>query len=449
MSLKKLWHRRRKKKVLLTNTETKMKNIFFSILLFLGCFNIGSAQNEKLDKLFQQFENKNGITSISIKKPMFKILSNLELDDDYLKKIKPILKDVDGLKLVIVPKATFPKELESENIENIKLNIEKTNEINESLEELHFDKLMSINNDGVSMKFLAEAEKGDVLQNLVFNIDSDDENILFLLNGKMKMDDVNKIINSTEMQISVSNPSAKNNSKNNSSYLNGESRNVGEFSGVQVSAGIVVNYKQELNSLVKVIADADKLQYIVTKVEDGILKVSIDTKGQRNLKFKNVNVNVSSPKINEIKTSSGSIFNSVNNIHENQITVDVSSGSVVNANFNIQEKAFIDISSGAIINSQINTKDIFIKSASGAAANFTGNANSGIIDISSGAVCNAKDMKFNKLKAEVSSGGIITSHVTQELSAKASSGGIIRFKGNPQIHSNISKNSGGMLKQID
>jgi hypothetical protein len=94
-------------------------------------------------------------------------------------------------------------------------------------------------------------------------------------------------------------------SENTSSYLNGEARNVGEFSGIQVSTGVNVVFKQESPTNVKVIADADKLQYIVTKVENGVLKVYVDNKGQKNLKFKNISVNVSSPRMDNIKTSSG------------------------------------------------------------------------------------------------------------------------------------------------
>ncbi|WP_435523995.1 GIN domain-containing protein [Chryseobacterium indoltheticum] len=62
-----------------------------------------------------------------------------------------------------------------------------------------------------------------------------------------------------------------------------------------------MNYKQENTSNVKVLADADKLKHVITKVENGVLKVYIDNKGVKNLKFKNLTVNVSSPKMNMIK----------------------------------------------------------------------------------------------------------------------------------------------------
>lgn len=55
---------------------------------------------------------------------MFKLLNTIDVNDAYVGKIKPILNEVDGLKILIIPKATFPEDLEDDNVENIKLNRE-------------------------------------------------------------------------------------------------------------------------------------------------------------------------------------------------------------------------------------------------------------------------------------------------------------------------------------
>lgn len=429
-----------------------MKKIYFIIALILNSLVTFSAQTEKLNQLFKDFEKNGGVTSIDIKKPMFNLLNSIDLDDEYLGKIKPIMSQVDGLKILIIPKITFPEDLKSENVENIKLNEKKTARVNKALNDLNFNELMSLNSDGASMKFLAENEKNDTLENLVFNIDSNDENIILMMNGKMKMEDVNKIINSSEAKTSSSSTTTVRNSFNsdsNSSYLSGESRNVGEFSGIHASTGVVVNFKQGNRSDIKIIADADKLQYIITKVEDGILKVYIDNKGQKNLKFKNMSVNVSAPKIETIKASSGAVFNAIDDLNEENIFVEISSGSVVNGNFNTSKSTNVKLSSGGTINTQINSESIYVKGSSGSIANLNGNANLGSIDISSGAVCNAAGFKFKTLKAEATSGATISAHAVGELSVTASSGGTIKYKGNPKIDSNISKMSGGSLKPIN
>ncbi|WP_294201502.1 DUF4252 domain-containing protein [uncultured Chryseobacterium sp.] len=426
-----------------------MKNIFSILIIIISGLVTFSGQTEKLDQLFQELEKSGGGTSIDIKKPMFKLLNNIDIDDEYMKKIKPVLNEVDGLKLLIIPKATFPENLKSENIENIRLNQEKSNRINKALQGLNFSELMSINNDGTSMKFLAETEKGDFLQNLVFNVNSDEEIILFILNGKIKMADVNKIISSMETTVSPVKTSSSFVSQDTSSYLNGENRNVGEFSGINVSTGVNLVFKQEDPASVKVIADADKLQYIVTKVENGVLKVYVDNKGQKNLKFKNINVNVSSPRMNNLKVSSGAIFTTIGPVQENNLTVDGSSGAVVKGRFDISGNTKIEASSGTSIKVEVNSKNLTFKGSSGSDTSIAGETETAAFDISSGAVCKGENFSADHVEAESTSGASLSVSASRTLKAKASSGGLIKYRGNPEITADISKMSGGTLKPIN
>jgi len=421
-----------------------MKKIFIIFAFaFSHFFNVYGQ--DKLDQLFDKYQEVEGVTSIKIAKPMFGMLSNLDLGDAELDQIKPLLSKIKGLKVFIAEKPEDANSKKGQQLSQI------NKDIRSYLSNLNYSEIMTMNSNGAKIKFLSAEEKDGILDDLLLSIDSGgEESILIKLDGRLSMNDINKLINSTETKTSSSTSTRVNfASQNSPSYLSGESRSVGEFDGVQVSTGVIVNFKQENPASVKVIADADKLQYIITKVDNGVLKVYIDNKGQRNLKFKNISVNVSAPKIDNIKTSSGAVFNAVNNINENALSVDLSSGSVVNGNFNITNNAKVELSSGAVINSTINSKMATIKASSGAVANLTGNANTGFIDVSSGAVCNGEKFQFNELEAEATSGAVLSGHAVERLKATASSGGAIKYKGNPVINSNISKTSGGSLKQIN
>ena len=61
-----------------------MKKIYFIIALILNSLVTFSAQTEKLNQLFKDFEKNGGVTSIDIKKPMFNLLNSIDLDDEYL-----------------------------------------------------------------------------------------------------------------------------------------------------------------------------------------------------------------------------------------------------------------------------------------------------------------------------------------------------------------------------
>ncbi|WP_228433286.1 DUF4252 domain-containing protein [Chryseobacterium arthrosphaerae] len=427
-----------------------MKKIFFIIAIILSGFVTSSAQTDKLNKLFQDFEKNGGVTSINIKKPMFKLLNTIDVNDAYVGKIKPILNEVDGLKILIIPKATFPEDLEDDNVENIKLNEEKSEKVNRALKSLNFNELMTMNNDGTSMKFLAEEEKDNYLENLVFNVDSKEENIIFILNGKMKMSDVNKIINSSELKTNSVTTSVRNDltSDNTSSYLNGDNRNVDEFSRIEASVGVNVIFKQENNRNVKVIADADKLQYVITKVENGVLKIYIDNKGQRNVRFKNLSINVSSPHIYGVKTSSGSIFTVLDTVVENNMDIEAEAGSVIKGNFNIKQDAAVNVSSGSVLKADLTASKLTLDISSGANVNLSGQAASAVIDVNSGSSTKLEDLKIASAVAESTSGASLSLFVTDKLKIKVSSGAAVKLKGNPELDAKVDKISGGTLRQV-
>lgn len=422
-------------------------------MIFAGSFMTCTAQTEKLDEFFQSFENKSGVTSIDIKKPMFDLLNRIEIDDEYVGKIKPIMRDVNGLKLLVFSKITFPDHLKSENVGQIKMNEAKSKKVANLLANLNLNELMSMKSDDVSMKFLAENAKDGILENLIFNVDSKDEIVIFMLNGKMKMDDVNKIINSSETTTTnfSTTTTVKNsfNSDHDSSYLNGENRNVADFSGIEVSTGVDVIFKQENATSVKVYADSDKLQNVITKVENGVLKVYIDNKGAKKMKFKNLSVNISSPKMDNIKTSSGSNFTVVNSIKENNLKIDASSGSNVAGKFIVNNTIDFGVSSGSTVKASVTSGKILVKSSSGSTVSLDGNSDLGMIDVSSGASVKADNLRVNNAEVESTSGSSVSVNVKDKMRVKASSGGSIRYRGNPKIDSDVSKMSGGSLSSIN
>ncbi|OBW39470.1 hypothetical protein AB670_04190 [Chryseobacterium sp. MOF25P] len=420
-----------------------MKKIFIICTLVLSHFLVYGQKN-KLDQLFDKYQEVEGVTSIKIAKPMFGMLSNLNIADAELDQIKPLLAKINGLKILI-----------TENPEgNSKTNINQLNkEISTFVKNLNYSEIMSVKNGGSKIKFLSsEAEKDGTLENMLLNIDSGGgESILVMLDGKLSMDDVNKIINSNETKTNTTRTTMTSSfaSENTSSYLNGESRNVGQFSGIDVSTGVKVVFTQENSTSVKVFADADKLQNVITKVENGILKISIDNKGTKNLRFKNLSVNVSSPKMDRIKTSSGSNFTTVNEIRGKEMTVDASSGSGIVAKFQISGTSNIEASSGSNVKASISSDKVLVKSSSGSSIKLEGNTEYVSIDASSGASCKADQLTANIGIVESTSGSSVSVSAKNQLKVKASSAGSVKYRGNPKIEANISKSSAGSLNQIN
>lgn len=428
-----------------------MKKIFIIFALAFANFILVYGQEDKFDRLFEKYQEVEGVTSIKIAKPMFGMLSSLNIDDSQLEQIKPLLSKINGLKILITENPEKANTKEGIQVQTHLSQLSK--DVASYLKTLNYSEIMSVNNSGAKIKFLSAEAKDGILDDLLLSIDGGKgENILVMLDGKLSMDDVNKIINSSETKtssVTTTRTRTSLTSENNSSYLNGEARNVGTFSGIQVSTGVNVVFKQENTTSVKVIADADKLQYVITKVENGILKVYIDNKGTKSLRFKNLSVNISSPRMDNIKASSGSNFNVVNSIKENSLSIDVSSGANVTGDFKISNTVDIDTSSGSNVRAGITAGTLMVKASSGSNIAIEGKADSGIIDISSGALCKADGLRLDNLEAEATSGGNLSVNVSARLKVRASSGGLVRYKGRPEIESNISKTSGGTLKPMD
>ncbi|SIQ94120.1 Putative auto-transporter adhesin, head GIN domain [Chryseobacterium sp. RU37D] len=421
------------------------KIIVIFALAFSHFFNVyGQKDKDKLDQLFDKYQEVEGVTSIKIAKPMFGMLSNLDLGDAEIDQIKPLLSKINGLKVFIAEKPA-----EAKTAKEMKLN-QINKDISAYLSNLNYNEIMTMNSNGAKIKFLSSEEKNGILDDLLLSIDSGaEENILIKLDGKLSIDDINNIINSTETKTNPITNTRSSLTSENTSYLNGEIRNVGEFSGIQVSTGVNLVFKQESPTNVKVIADADKLQYIITKVENGVLKVYVDNKGQKNLKFKNISVNVSSPRMDNVKASSGATFTTINSVKENNLKIDASSGSVVKGKFNISNNTNVEATSGSDIKIDLNSKNFEFKGSSGSSTIFDGQAGMAIFDVSSGALCKAENFRTNQVEAESTSGASLSVNVVDKLKAKASSGGVVKYRGNPEITSDVNKMSGGVLKQID
>jgi hypothetical protein len=426
-----------------------MKKIFIILALAFSHF-FNMYGQDKLDKLFEKYQEVEGVTSIKIAKPMFGMLSSLNIEDSQLDQIKPLLSKINGLKILIIEN---PEKKNSGDGKRVQSNLSQLNkDIASYLKTLKYAEIMTVNSEGSKIKFLSSEAKDGILDDLLLSIDGGDgESVFVMLDGKLSIDDVNKIINSSETKVKSMTSSTKSSltSETNSSYVNGESRNVGEFSGIQVSTGVNVVYKQEGPTNIKVIADADKLQYVITKVENGVLKVYIDNKGIRSLKFKNLSVNVSSPRMNSIKVSSGASFSTVNSVREENMDIDASSGSSIKGTFAISNLTTVSATSGSNIKADINTRTINVKASSGSDTTLEGQADSGIIDVSSGASCKTVNLVMKNAEVECTSGSSLSINVTNRLKARVSSGGSVKYKGDPEIDSNVSKNSGGSLKQIN
>ncbi len=203
-----------------------------------------------------------------------------------------------------------------------------------------------------------------------------------------------------------------------------QTRQLSGFHGISVSSGIDLSLTQKNVEEVFVEANSDDLDKIITKVEDGILKIYIKDKSWFGFNWNKEprKVYVSFKNLDKLDASAGS---------------DVNSSSVLKL-----DKLDLEVSSGSDVRLELDARQLRVNASSGSDVSLNGKAQVADFSASSGSDITAGDLETIKCSANVSSGSDISINVTEELKADASSGGGIKYSGNPKVK-NIRKSSGG------
>ena len=203
-----------------------------------------------------------------------------------------------------------------------------------------------------------------------------------------------------------------------------QTRQVSGFHGVSVSSGINLYLTQKSMEEVVVESESDDLDQIITKVEDGILKITMKQRSWFNFGWnhKSPKVYVSFKNLDKLEASSGSDVYSQAALKLDNLSVHASSGSDVKLELDANEVK-VETSSGS---------DIYLK----------GKANLMQASASSGSDIKAEEFQTKKCTASTSSGSDIKVYASEEINASASSGGDISYYGNPKVK-NVNESSGG------
>ena len=415
-----------------------MKKISILIVLFLLSTNI-FGQTEELNKLFDKYQDTEGVTSIKIAKPMFKLLNNLKIDDEELGKIQPLLGKVNGLKMLVLEKSgTSKNPIINEG------KIEK--EIATSLKNMKYEELVTVNSKDAKIKFMAQDITSNVMDNLILNIISEDSSVLMMLDGKISMEDVNNLMSETKNVTSL-NPVSSIKSAN---VQIGSVRNVPAFNGIETSSGVDVEFTQSPTQSVVVKVEPEKQQYVITEVENGVLKIFVRNKGVKNLNFNSLKVIVSGPKLSKLITKSGSIFKAVNQINETTFAASCSSGSQVSGSFKISTNTALDVSSGVSVKMNLETKSLALEASSGSSIKLSGKADSGVYSASSGSSISAGDFITKSAVVDASSGSSVKINTTESLTASATSAASVQYRGNPsKVTKSASERTGSTINSIN
>lgn len=212
---------------------------------------------------------------------------------------------------------------------------------------------------------------------------------------------------------------------------NAEKRTVGSFHGIEVGTGIELTLTQGAAEEVAVsAAKTEHRDRIVTKVENGILKIHYDSKlGSVNKvkESKNLKAYVSFKTLDILNANTGADVNIV--------------GSIKSATLDIKANT------GALIDGEVEVTTLKVSQNTGSKINLSGRADNLAIDGDTGSKFKGEDMATSNCNVTVSTGAIVSVKAEKELQVKANTGGVVRYKGNASIKE-IKTNTGGTVSKI-
>ncbi len=194
-----------------------------------------------------------------------------------------------------------------------------------------------------------------------------------------------------------------------------------DFDVIKVQQGINLYLTQGNSTEIKVEADENILDLLITEVKNGELKVYFDKNVYR---AKARNVYLTTNTISKIRTSSGASVRSENTLQTKSLDLESSSGSSIKI--------------------YVNTTEVTSECSSGADIDIFGNTETLSANASSGSSIDADELEAVDVYAKVSSGANINVNVSGKLTAKASSGGDIDYEGSP-TDVNKDTSSGGSV----
>ena len=212
---------------------------------------------------------------------------------------------------------------------------------------------------------------------------------------------------------------------------NAEKRMVGSFHGIEVGTGIELTLTQGATEDVAVsAAKTEHRDRIVTKVENGILKIHYDSKlGSVNKlkESKNLKAYVSFKTLDILNANTGADVNIV--------------GSIKSATLDIKANT------GALIDGEVEVTTLKVSQNTGSKINLSGRADNLSVDGDTGSKFKGEDMATSNCNVTVSTGAIVSVKAEKELQVKANTGGVVRYKGNASIKE-IKTNTGGTVSKI-
>lgn len=213
--------------------------------------------------------------------------------------------------------------------------------------------------------------------------------------------------------------------------INAEKRAVSGYHGIDVATGIELRLTAGNAEEVAVSAATTEFRdKIVTRVENGILKIYYETKTgsiNKTKENKDLKAYVSYKALDLLQVTTGA-----------KVKIN---GVLTSASISME------VNTGALVDGEVDIVSLKVNQNTGSKITLSGKADKLDIEGDTGSKFKGDDMATSNCKVKVSTGAIVSVSAEKELQAKASTGGSVKYKGSPTVKE-IKRSTGGSVNKI-
>lgn len=234
--------------------------------------------------------------------------------------------------------------------------------------------------------------------------------------------------------------------KGNGKVAHGEFDISGDYTGLSVSRGIIVELIEQEGLAGTITCDEKVLEYVAIIEKDGIVTVGYEPCVTVNSSVKTIVTMPLSSALSDIDASSAGSIKCDVKLSRAAMDIEVSSAARIELDVEAGELS-VDVNSAAKFEGTVVAAEFDVELDSAARCSVAGNVDRCNIDVNSASNFNGYDLVCKSVDAEASSAGSIEVTATEDLNAEASSGASIRYKGSPRYMREDSS-SGGSVKRV-
>lgn len=189
-----------------------------------------------------------------------------------------------------------------------------------------------------------------------------------------------------------------------------EDRPVEAFDKIEIGGNFKVYFTQESPSKLVVSADNNLMEYILSEVVDGELRIY----SKNRIQSRNIQLDISSSDIRQITAAAGANVIGRNPITTPQLTLIGSAGGQLDLEAMVEQ--------------------LIVNLSAGSRATLSGQADEAEYEASAGSRLSAYDLEAKRVDASGSAGSTLEVNATESLSAEGSAGTGIYYAGTPVIN---------------